>query len=88
MSTPGCPPVIGIIGGSGIYNVEGLTNVEWREVATPAGSIRALTPPVEIGTHVPRMDAVPALGEHTDVILNELGFSRDQIAAWHTEGTI
>ena len=38
MSTPGCPPVVGIIGGSGIYNVEGLTNVEWREVATPFGT--------------------------------------------------
>jgi 5'-methylthioadenosine phosphorylase len=38
MSTPGCPPVIGIIGGSGIYDVEGLSNVEWREVKTPFGA--------------------------------------------------
>jgi 5'-methylthioadenosine phosphorylase len=38
MSTPGCPPVIGIIGGSGIYNVEGLSDVEWREVKTPFGA--------------------------------------------------
>ena len=37
MSTAGCPPVIGIIGGSGIYDVEGLTNVEWRAVKTPFG---------------------------------------------------
>ena len=38
MSTPGCPPVIGIIGGSGIYDVEGMSNVEWREVKTPFGA--------------------------------------------------
>lgn len=38
MSTAGCPPVIGIIGGSGIYDIEGLTKVEWREVETPFGA--------------------------------------------------
>jgi 5'-methylthioadenosine phosphorylase len=37
MSTAGCPPVIGIIGGSGIYDIEGLTKVEWRTVDTPFG---------------------------------------------------
>ncbi|MDE2516342.1 MAG: S-methyl-5'-thioadenosine phosphorylase [Rhodospirillales bacterium] len=30
-------PVIGIIGGSGLYDIEGLTEKEWREVATPWG---------------------------------------------------
>jgi 5'-methylthioadenosine phosphorylase len=37
MSTAGCPPVVGIIGGSGIYDIEGLTKVEWRSVDTPFG---------------------------------------------------
>ncbi len=37
MSAPGCPPVIGIIGGSGVYDIDGLTNVEWREVDSPFG---------------------------------------------------
>jgi 5'-methylthioadenosine phosphorylase len=37
MSTAGCPPVIGIIGGSGIYDIEGLAKVEWRSVDTPFG---------------------------------------------------
>ncbi|MEK9708066.1 MAG: S-methyl-5'-thioadenosine phosphorylase, partial [Alphaproteobacteria bacterium] len=34
----GVPPVLGIIGGSGIYDIEGLTNVRWEEVNTPFGA--------------------------------------------------
>jgi 5'-methylthioadenosine phosphorylase len=30
-------PVIGIIGGSGVYDIPGLTNVQWRHVTTPWG---------------------------------------------------
>jgi 5'-methylthioadenosine phosphorylase len=30
-------PVIGIIGGSGLYQIDGLTEVEWRRVASPFG---------------------------------------------------
>ena len=38
MSTAGCPPVIGIIGGSGVYDIEGLSNTEWRRVESPFGT--------------------------------------------------
>jgi 5'-methylthioadenosine phosphorylase len=38
MSVPGCPPVIGIIGGSGVYDIEGLTNTAWRRVESPFGA--------------------------------------------------
>jgi 5'-methylthioadenosine phosphorylase len=31
-------PVIGIIGGSGLYNIEGLTNTRWQKVETPWGA--------------------------------------------------
>jgi 5'-methylthioadenosine phosphorylase len=34
---PGTPPVIGIIGGSGVYAIEGLKNAKWRKVASPFG---------------------------------------------------
>lgn len=51
----------------------------WREVNTPAGPIPALLPPGSWDTE-PRMDAVPALGEHTDAILAELGLSAEAIA--------
>jgi 5'-methylthioadenosine phosphorylase len=35
--TTSSPPVIGIIGGSGVYDIPGLTNVAWRHVPTPWG---------------------------------------------------
>ena len=46
----------------------------WRQVESPAGPLPALLPP---GTwdEGPRMDPVPALGEHTEAILHELGVS-------------
>ena len=50
----------------------------WREVDTPAGKIPALLPPGS-WREEPRMDAVPALGEHTDAILRELGLDADAI---------
>ncbi|HKW03453.1 MAG TPA: CaiB/BaiF CoA-transferase family protein [Vicinamibacterales bacterium] len=60
----------------------------WREVATPAGPIRALVPPVSIDGREAPMGAIPALGEHTDAILRELGYDAGRIAAWRAEGTI
>ncbi len=32
------PPVIGIIGGSGLYHIEGLADQHWRDVETPWGA--------------------------------------------------
>ena len=43
----------------------------WVEIDTPAGSVPALLPP-GLGQNA-RMAAVPALGEHTNKILRELG---------------
>ena len=37
MSDPSIQPVIGIIGGSGLYDVEGLEDKVWRRVSTPWG---------------------------------------------------
>ena len=60
----------------------------WREVASPGGAVRALLPPVRMRDVAPVMGAVPALGEHTDAILTELGIDRDSIAVWRREGVI
>ncbi|HSK38293.1 MAG TPA: S-methyl-5'-thioadenosine phosphorylase [Arenibaculum sp.] len=38
MSTPGTPPVLGIIGGSGVYDIDGLENKRWERIASPFGN--------------------------------------------------
>jgi itaconate CoA-transferase len=56
----------------------------WREVGSPAGLLPAMLPPGswgEDGSDGPRMDPVPALGEHTDAILAEMGFDAAGIDA-------
>jgi itaconate CoA-transferase len=53
----------------------------WREVDTSAGRVPALLPPGSWEEAEPRMDAVPALGQHTDAILSSLGYDAAQIKA-------
>ena len=60
----------------------------WRDVDSPAGAIRALRPPVRMDGVEPVMRAVPALGEHTTAILEELGIAPHAIDAWRTAGVI
>ncbi len=60
----------------------------WREVATPIGAIPALLPPGSWESGEPRMDAVPALGEHTQTILTALGISEPELSALQKEGVI
>jgi itaconate CoA-transferase len=57
----------------------------WVEVASPAGPIRALLPP---GMTDARMDGVPALGEHTESILIELGYHTGDIARLRADHVI
>ena len=47
----------------------------WREVDTPVGPIPALRPPAIMSDVDDRFDPVPALGEHTAAILEELGLA-------------
>ncbi|MFM0502089.1 CaiB/BaiF CoA transferase family protein [Paraburkholderia caffeinilytica] len=60
----------------------------WRSVGTAAGTVPALLPPGLPEGVEPRMDAVPALGQHTDAILTELGYDRARIDALRAAGTI
>ena len=60
----------------------------WRDIESPAGTLRAIVPPVRMDGVEPVMGAVPALGQHTDAILEELGMARDAVAAWRMEGVI
>lgn len=60
----------------------------WTPVATPAGPVPALLPPGKTEAYAPRMDAVPGLGEHTEAILAELGWSSEAIAAMRSNSAI
>ena len=60
----------------------------WRQVSTPVGDIPALLPPGRISSFDYRMDAIPAVGQHTDAILRELGQGDDSIAALQASGAI
>lgn len=60
----------------------------WTEVGTPAGAVPALLPPGVSSDYAPRMDAIPALGEHTEHILAELGYSPEAVAKLRSEKAI
>lgn len=60
----------------------------WRQVRSPAGAIPALLPPGRNDRFDYRMDAIPAVGEHTEAILRELGRSEADIAALRACGAV
>jgi itaconate CoA-transferase len=60
----------------------------WVNVETPAGHIPTLLPPGLPNGYTPRMDAVPALGEHTEALLREAGYDADAIARLRAERAI
>jgi len=60
----------------------------WRHVDSPVGPLRALVPPFTLDGQEPRMDAIPAVGQHTDAILGELGFDPATIATWRASGIV
>jgi itaconate CoA-transferase len=51
----------------------------WREVDSPAGRLQALLPPVTMDGVEAAMGPVPALGQHTEAILGELGLDAETI---------
>ena len=60
----------------------------WARVDTPSGPIPALLPPGSNNDFTPRMDKVPALGEHTDAILTHLGYAPEAITQLRQAGAI
>jgi itaconate CoA-transferase len=51
----------------------------WRRMDSPVGPLETLLPPVTMPDFEARIDAVPALGEHTEHILSELGYTSGDI---------
>ncbi|MEI8031497.1 MAG: CaiB/BaiF CoA-transferase family protein [Comamonadaceae bacterium] len=60
----------------------------WHNVGSPAGDIAALLPPGRSNAFDYRMDPIPAVGQHTEAILRELGQGTDAIAALRSAGAI
>jgi itaconate CoA-transferase len=60
----------------------------WREVGSPAGPLPALLPPGSWDDGDPVLEPVPALGQHSDAILAELGVDAADIAALRGAGAV
>ncbi|MDR3379375.1 CaiB/BaiF CoA transferase family protein [Cupriavidus basilensis] len=60
----------------------------WTCVPSPVGIIPALLPPGTPQSFAPRMNAIPALGQHSERILLELGYTADDVVRLSAEGAI
>ena len=60
----------------------------WRYVDSPSGDLPALLPPGLNDQYDYRMDPIPAVGQHSEAILEELGLSSDQIVHLKNSKTI
>ena len=60
----------------------------WRTIGSSAGTLRVLEPPVVMNDVEAVMNDVPALGQQSRQILEELGFDANTIAEWTMERMI
>lgn len=60
----------------------------WTQVASSAGIVPALKPPAASDAFDYRMDPIPALGQHSEAILAELGYSAVDIAQFRADNII
>ncbi len=60
----------------------------WQEVDSPVGKLPALLPAATLSDGEPRFDPIPALGEHTEAILTELGYGAAEIETLRTAKVI
>ncbi|HDS0940343.1 TPA: CoA transferase [Pseudomonas putida] len=60
----------------------------WVEVDSPQGKLPALLPPGANRSFQPRMDAIPAIGQHSESILIELGYTAEQISELKQVGAV
>ncbi|AWN35921.1 CaiB/BaiF CoA transferase family protein [Methylobacterium radiodurans] len=61
---------------------------QFGEIGSPVGPLPTLLPPGRTAAYAPRLDPVPALGEHSAAILAELGYDGATIDALRADGVI
>jgi itaconate CoA-transferase len=59
-----------------------------REIDTAAGSVPAFVPPFNLEGVEPNMGAVPEIGQHTDELLEQLGFSEQEVKRLRQERVV
>jgi itaconate CoA-transferase len=60
----------------------------WTEIGSPAGPLAAVLPPAISKDWPIELGAVPGLGEHTDSVLDWLGFDADRVAGFREAGIV
>ena len=60
----------------------------WTTVESPVGTLPALLPPGLPEGFSARMDPIPSVGQHTDAILQELGYDAAAVARLHSEKAV
>ncbi|MFL5254850.1 MAG: CaiB/BaiF CoA transferase family protein [Rhodopila sp.] len=60
----------------------------WRDINTPNGPVRAMLPPFTFTDQEAVMGDVPAVGQHTESVLTELGFDKARLARMRKAGAI
>ena len=60
----------------------------WTEIDSPAGALPALLPPGAPGAFTATMGPVPSLGQHTQPVLRELGYSDSDIQHLQEAGAL
>ncbi|MBU3601556.1 CaiB/BaiF CoA-transferase family protein [Polynucleobacter sp. AM-25C3] len=74
---------------NGLWNHDQLkARDRWVQVGSPVGPIPAMLPPGMNDSYDYRMDDIPAVGQHTNEILSELGIPASEIEVMRTQGAI
>jgi itaconate CoA-transferase len=60
----------------------------WREIDSPVGRLRALLPPVVMAGQEPAMGPIPAIGQHTHAVLEEIGMEPGTVELLEQAGAL
>lgn len=60
----------------------------WREIGTPVGPVESLLPPFDLEGATAQMGDIPEVGQHTNEVLAEVGYSAEDVRALRAAGTV